>query len=327
MNKTLVTGGAGFIGSNLVKALLDKNKHVVIVDNFSQGLYENLASIKNNKKLEIVKADILDTEKMIKLTKGVDVIFHLAVQCLRVSLNDPLFVERINSGGTLSVLWAAHKNNVKKFVYCSSSEVYGSATLFPMKEDHPLKPTTVYGASKLSGELYTSCFGENFGIETVIVRPFNSYGYNEHIKGVYGEVIPRFVVRAIHNLPIIIYGDGNQTRDFTFVTDTVDGIIKAGYSGIKKNRIFNIAFGKEISIKNIAEVVIKKVGSRSKIIFQPPRPHDVRRHFADISQAKKNLGFRPKINIEKGTELYIKHLEKSKVNFKKVLDDIPERNW
>lgn len=327
MNKTLVTGGAGFIGSNLVKALLDKNHHVTVVDNFSQGLYQNLASVKNNKKLEIVKADILDTEKMIKLTKGINVIFHLAVQCLRVSLNDPLFVERVNSGGTLSVLWAAHKNNVKRFVYCSSSEVYGSAMEFPMKENHPLRPTTVYGASKLSGELYTSCFGENLGIETVIVRPFNSYGYNEHIKGVYGEVIPRFTVRAIHNLPIIIYGDGNQTRDFTFVTDTVDGIIRAGYGENKKNNIFNIAYGKEISIKNIAEIIIKKTGSSSKIIFQPPRPHDVRRHFADISKAKKILGFRPKINIEKGIELYIKHLEKSKINLKKVLNDIPERNW
>ncbi|OGD93678.1 hypothetical protein A2697_01680 [Candidatus Curtissbacteria bacterium RIFCSPHIGHO2_01_FULL_41_44] len=327
MNKILVTGGAGFIGSNLVKTLVQKSNYVIVVDNFSQGRLENLTSLKNKKNLKIVKADILDTEKMLKASKGVDVVFHLAVQCLRVSLQNPLFVERVNASGTLSMLWSAYKNKVKKFVYCSTSEVYGSATYTPMDENHPLKPTTVYGASKLSGEIYTQCFGQNFGLKSVIVRPFNTYGYNEHMAGMYGEVIPRFIVRAKNNLPLIVYGDGNQARDFTFVTDTVDGIIKVAAKDSLNGQVVNIACGEEISINRIAHIVIKLVGNKVKILHQSVRPHDVRRHFADISRARKLLRFTPKINIEKGIKLYLKYLEENKFDFKKALNDLPERNW
>lgn len=327
MKNILVTGGAGFIGSNLVQTLANKNNNVVVVDNFSQGSYENLASVRNKKNVSIVKADILDTKKIAQLSKGIDTIYHLAVQCLRVSLENPLYVERVNSEGTLSVLWAAYKNRVNRFVYCSSSEVYGTAKLTPMNENHSLKPTTVYGVSKLAGELYTSCFSENFGLKTVIVRPFNTYGYNEHVEGLYGEVIPRFVTLAKNNLSIVIFGDGKQTRDFTFVTDTVDGLIKAAQENNLTKGAINIAYGKEVSINDIARIVIKVTGSKSKIEHHLPRPHDVKRHFSDISRAKKLLAFEPRIDIETGIKLYIGHLEKTKFNFKKALNDLPEKNW
>jgi UDP-glucose 4-epimerase len=327
MNKILVTGGAGFIGSNLVKALLKNKNKVIVVDNFSQGERKNLSSVNGDKNLKIIKADILDNKKMVKISKGVDVIFHLAVQCLRVSLNNPLFVERVNAGGTLSVLWAAHKNRVKKFIYCSSSEVYGSAISTPMKEDHPLNPTTVYGASKLTGETYTTCFNKNYSLKTVIVRPFNTYGYNEHMEGTYGEVIPRLIALAKNNLPLTIFGNGKQTRDFTFVTNSVDGLIKAANNTEAEGSALNIAYGEEVSINKITQIIIKATKSKSKIMHTDPRPHDVNRHFASISKATKLLGYKPKIDIEEGIKLYIKHLEEEKTDFKKILNDLPEKNW
>lgn len=327
MNKILVTGGAGFIGSNLVKALIENDNEVLVVDNFSQGKYENLESLKNNKNLKVVKADILNTNEMLKLTKGINVIFHLAVQCLRVSLQNPLLVDKVNSSGTLSVLWSAHKNNIQKFIYCSSSEVYGSAISASMNESHPLNPTTVYGASKLSGEIYTKCFNDNFGLKTVIVRPFNTYGYNEHAEGLYGEVIPRFVILAKNNLPITIFGNGEQTRDFTFVTDTVTGLIKASNEEGLIGQAVNIARGEEVSINHVADIVLKLTGSKSKIVHRQSRPHDVVKHYADVSKAKKLLNFKPGINIEEGIGLYIKSLEENKFNFKQALNDLPERNW
>lgn len=326
MKKILVTGGAGFIGSNLTKALVEQKNKVVVVDNFSQGSIKNLNNIRGSN-LQVINEDILNTEKMKKHCEGVHTVYHLAVQCLRISLNDPMYVDRVNSSGTLSVLWAAYHNKVSKFVYCSSSEVYGNGQTIPMSEAHPLTPTTVYGVSKVNGELYTRCFFHNFSLNTVIIRPFNTYGYNEHYEGMFGEVIPRFVILAKNNIPLTIFGEGSQTRDFTFVTDTVEGIIKASKENRLNGQEVNIAKGEEVSIGEIARIVIKETKSASAINYKPQRPHDVERHYADITKAKKILGFKPKINIQEGIRLYIKHLEDSKFNFKKALQELPEKNW
>lgn len=324
--RIVITGGAGFIGSNLAKSLVLRNK-VIIVDNFSQGSRNNLKEIKANTNLKIVKADILDASKMIELTKNTDIIFHLAVQCLRVSLENPFLVNEVNATGTLNMLWAGYKNNVKKFLYCSSSEVYGTAINVPMNENHPLNPTTVYGASKLQGEIYAKCFNDNFGLPTVIVRPFNTYGYNEHFEGIYGEVIPRFIVRVKNNLSPIVFGSGTQTRDFTFVSDTVNGIILAASSERLNGQTINIAYGKEVSINKIAKIIIESLNSKTHVAFQSMRPKDVKRHYADISKAKKILHFQPKIDIKKGIKMYLEYLENTGVNFKAILNKIPERNW
>lgn len=325
--RILVTGGAGFIGSNLVKSLILKNNHVSIVDNFSQGSISNLKEVKTNKNLKIVKADILNRPKMLQLTKNIDVIFHLAVQCLRISFENPFLVNEVNTTGTLSILWAGYKNKVKKFLYCSSSEVYGTASTTPMDEDHHLNPTTIYGASKLQGEIYTKCFNDNFGLPTVIVRPFNTYGYNEHFSGPYGEIIPRFIIRVKNSLPPIIYGDGTQTRDFTFVSDTVEGLILAASNDELNGEAINIARGCEVSINEIAKIIIELLDSKTHINYRPSRPHDVKRHFADISKAKKLLKFEPKINIQDGIKKYLEHLNTTGIDFKAALKQIPERNW
>ena len=225
--KILVTGGAGFIGSHLVDALAEANQ-VTVVDNLSSGKLENLKTLLEGSDTSFIKADVSDLGRMKELVKESDVIFHLAVQCLRLSLRDPYLVHEVNASGTLNMCQAALEAGVQRFIYVSSSEVYGTAKTVPMNEDHPLVPTTPYGASKLAGEAYARSYFLSFGLPVVVVRPFNTYGPREHLEGVYGEVIPRFVLRVMNNLPPIIFGDGLQTRDFTEVSDIVRGLISAG---------------------------------------------------------------------------------------------------
>lgn len=323
MPKAIITGGAGFIGSNLSVFLLNKGWSVVVIDNFSTGKRENLP---RNKNLKIIKADIFDEREMKKLIKKADVVFHLAVQCVRKSIKDPWLVHDVNSTGTLSVLDAAFSNKISKFVYVSSSEAYGSAETAPMSEEHPMKPTTIYGASKLTGELYCQAYFKTYNYSTVIVRPFNTYGYNEHFEGPYGEVIPRFVVRVLNRLPLQIFGDGKQTRDFTFVTDTVSGI----YSVFKKGKlgeVYNIARGREVSISDLAKIILKICQTDVPVEYLDPRPADVMRHFADNRKAQKDLNFKAEINIEEGVKKYLDWFKKFMPDPKEALKFYQEKNW
>lgn len=324
MNKAIVTGGAGFIGSNLTSFLLEKGWKVRVIDDFSVGKMENLPQGK--KKLEVIKADIRDQKKMEDCFSGFDIVFHLAVQCVRKSIHDPWLVHSVNSSGTLSVLEASRAGKIGKFIYVSSSEVYGTAESTPMDESHPLRPTTMYGASKLSGEQYSLAYFRTYGLKTLVVRPFNTYGYNEHFEGPYGEVIPRFVVRALNGLPLDIFGDGGQTRDFTFVTDTVLGIYLAAGKG-KPGEIFNIARGEEISINKLAKLVLKSLSVKVPIKHLNPRPGDVRRHFADPQKAKKDLGFKAKVGIEEGLGKYIEWFKKTMPSPKDALKFYETENW
>lgn len=321
--KVIVTGGAGFIGSNLVKFLLGKNFKVLVIDDFSVGKRENLPKDKN---LEIIKADIRDLSKMVKAFKGVDTVYHLATQCVRKSINNPFLVHSVNTDGTLSILEASKRNNVKRFVYVSSSEVYGTGFVVPMTEEHPLNPTTIYGASKLAGEYYTLSYLRTYNLPTLVVRPFNTYGYNEHFEGPYGEVIPRFVVRALNGLPLQIFGDGTQTRDFTFVEDSVKGIYLASKKG-EIGEIYNVARGKEVTINNLAKIVLSGLGVAVPIEYLPERPGDVLRHFASIKKASRILGFKPNVEIKEGVKKYISWFKKTIPNPKDALKFYEEKNW
>lgn len=323
MPRAIITGGAGFIGSNLVPLLLEKGWEVLVVDNFSTGKKENLPQ---HKRLKVEVADIVDKNKMRQFIKGADVVFHMAIQCVRQSINDPWLVHDVNATGTLSVLDAAKVNGIEKFIYVSSSEIYGSAITVPMNEEHDKNPTTVYGASKLTGELYALAYFRTYGYPTIIARPFNTYGYNEHFEGPYGEVIPRFVVRALNGLPLQIFGDGNQTRDFTFVTDTVKGIY-AVYETGKIGEAYNIAKGKEISILNLADLILKICNVSVSIEHLEQRPGDVLRHFADTSKSERELGFKAQTGIEEGLKKYLNWFHRNITDPKVALKLYKDRNW
>lgn len=325
--KILVTGGAGFIGSNLVDELA-KNNHVVILDNFSSGKKENIIHHEGKRNVEIITGDIRDKALLYKVTKNIDVVYHLAVQCLRVSINDPEINHEVNATGTLNLCMAALENSVKRFVYVSSSEVYGSAVRVPMDESHPCEPTTVYGASKLAGEKYVLAYYRTYNLPSMVVIPFNTYGPREHFEGAYGEVIPKFVLRALNGVPPVIFGDGLQTRDFTYVRDTVRGIIMASECDKMLGETVNIAHGKEVSIRDLAEKIYRKLGRADiKPVFEKDRPGDVRRHFADVRKAERLFEFRPSTDIEDGLDMFIKWFISQGYNMGDLLKEDVVFNW
>ncbi|MFZ5906284.1 MAG: NAD-dependent epimerase/dehydratase family protein [Nitrospirota bacterium] len=303
--KILVTGGAGFIGSHLVDALEQEN-HVIILDNLSSGERKNIAHHQGKPNVEFREGDIRDKQLLHEIGKDIDVVFHLAVECLRISLKNPETNHEVNATGTLNLLTAAYNHAVERFVYVSSSEVYGSALRVPMAEDHPCNPMTVYGASKLAGELYTLAYHKTYGLQSMVVRPFNTYGPKEHLQGAYGEVIPRFVLRLLGGLPPIVFGDGTQTRDFTYVSDTVRGIVAASECDAMIGQCVNIARGREVSINELAAVIASRTGKTGLLPrYEKNRPGDVMRHYADIAKAQKLFGFDPRVDLEEGIGLYL----------------------
>jgi len=306
MERILVTGGLGFIGSHLTERLAEMGKEVFVLDDFSVGRTENLRAMSKFPNIKVVHGDIRSAKLVNALVEKVDSVFHLAAQCLGLSLSRPKFVHQVNDTGTVNLCMACLKSSPQRLVYVSSSEAYGTAQYVPMDEKHPLLPTTPYGASKAAGELYVRAFACTWHLPAVVVRPFNTYGPRARTD-VYSAVIPNFVDKALKEEPPIIHGDGNQTRDFTYVSDTVEGIIRSAYCNDLVGDMVNIARGEEVSVKRIAEIVLDLTEMSDKIepLFAKPRPGDVRRHFADISKARKLLNFEPKVSIEEGIQKYI----------------------
>lgn len=323
----MITGAAGFIGSHLAERLAADNR-LVLVDDLSVGLRENLAALEGRETVRIVIQDITNCERLRELMAGIDVVFHLAISCLRTSINHPVLSHDINAGGTLNACLAAHENRVKRFVYVSSSEVYGSAQTVPMSEQHPCAPTTVYGASKLAGELYALAFWRTFGMAVTVVRPFNTYGPREPYQGRRAEVIPRFILQLEHGRAPVIYGDGSQTRDFTFVDDTVNGILRAGECDQLVGDVVNIAFGHEVSIRRVAELLADLVGDQSrKPLRVEPRPGDVDRQFADISKSKRLLSFAPPIDLETGLARTVEWFKANQISKRVSVRAATDPNW
>jgi UDP-glucose 4-epimerase len=311
--KVMVTGAGGFIGSHLAERLAESNE-LLLVDDFSVGRRENLAALRFHPRVGLVEADVTDRERMRALTAGVDVVFHLAISCLRTSLNHPYMSHDINAGGTLSLCLAAAAHGVRRFVYVSSSEVYGTARTVPMAETHPCAPTTVYGASKLAGELYALACWRTLGLPVVVVRPFNTYGPREPYEGLRAEVIPRFILQLAAGKAPVIFGDGSQTRDFTFVDDTVAGILAAGGCDALVGDVVNVAFGHEVSIARIAALLGRLVGApHIAPVHADSRPADVRRHYGDNAKARRLLGFAPRVDLEEGLERTVAWFEAQRV--------------
>lgn len=300
MLKILVTGGAGFIGSELVRQLVEEGFDVEVVDNLVNGKRENLSGILGQN-CRLIVEDVRNSEELARRMADKDVVFHLSCLGIRHSIHSPRENHEVNATATLGLLEQARAVGVKRFVCVSSSEVYGTARSIPMSEAHPTHPNTVYGASKLAGECYARAFYQTYGYATTIVRPFNAYGPRSHHEGDSGEVIPKFVLRCLAGRPMIIFGDGTQTRDFTFVSDTARGILAAGMSESAVGQTINIGSGTEIPVLELARIVASTLGrTDAEILYDEPRPGDVLRLCADIGKAHDLLNFSARVGISEG---------------------------
>ena len=314
MTKTyLVTGGAGFIGSNLVDELVRRNHKVRVVDNFLTGKKENLAHLAN--KIELIEGDIRDLDLMKKITKGVDCILHQAAfRSVPKSVENPTITNDINVMGTLNVLLAGKEAKVKRIVCASSSSVYGEAKVFPQKEEYATFPISPYAVSKLSGEYYCRAFSATFGLETVNLRYFNVFGPRQNPESKYSTVVPAFIFRILKDQPPEVDSDGEQSRDFTFVTNVVDANLAAADSPKKLfGEVFNVACGESHSILDIIRVLNEFLGKDIKPEFGPKRTGDVRRTLADISHIEKVLGYKPKVDFKTGIKKTLEWFTQNKV--------------
>ena len=302
--KVVVTGGCGFIGSNIAEELIKKH-HVVVIDDLSTGRIENIQSLQDKENFEFVRGNITDLGLLKQIFEDVDCIFHqAAIPSVQRSVENPIDTNEANIKGTLNVLIAARDCGVKKVVYASSSSVYGDTPELPKKENMKPNPQSPYAVSKLTGEYYCKVFSDIYGIKTICLRYFNVYGPKQNPASEYAAVIPRFINRVLNNQPPIIFGDGNQTRDFTFVKD----IVKANILAMEKNveGVFNIAYGQQISINELANKIMEIVGVKLNPVYDKPRPGDIRNSLADISLAKQKLGYMPEYSLEKGLEVTIR---------------------
>ncbi len=299
--KTLVTGGAGFIGSNIVNLLLQNSHAVAVLDNFSLGYRCNLAPFPE---VLLLEGDIRDAEMVKRAMKDVEVVFHLAASVgNKRSIKNPIEDSEVNVIGTLRVLEAARHAGVRKVVISSSAGIFGELKTLPIREDHPVEPDSPYGASKLAAEKLGLVYSKLYNIEVVCLRYFNVYGVNQRYDA-YGNVIPIFAYRLIHGLPLVIYGDGEQTRDFVNVQDVVQANYKAALSqGV--SGAFNIGSATRITINRLVQLLFEASGVNYGVEYAPPRPGDVRDSLADITAAQKAFGYEPVVSLEEGLEKYI----------------------
>jgi UDP-glucose 4-epimerase len=300
--RVLVTGGAGFIGNEVARQLIAAGAAVTVVDNFRNGKRENLADIRSDR-LSVEAADIRDKDAMAKALKGQDLVLHLACLGVRHSIHAPLENHEVNATATLVLLELSRAAGVKRFANVSSSEIYGTARTAPMTEEHPQYPMTVYGAAKLAGERYADAYWRTYRYPTTVIRPFNAFGPRSHHEGDSGEVIPKFMLRAMAGKPLIVHGDGLQSRDFTFVADTARGIIAAGTHSATVGETINLGSGRDVTIKDLAELIARTLPGRNiNVEYGPDRPGDVRRLLADSSKAGRLIGFRPETSLQRGLE-------------------------
>lgn len=323
----MITGGAGFIGSELVRQLAENGSRILVIDNLANGTRENLDDVLSAS-VELYVEDIRDVARMDALMKGVDLVYHLACLGVRHSIHSPHENHDVNASATLGLLDLARKHGVDRFVYVSSSEVYGTALWVPMTEQHPTFPMTIYGAGKLAGECYARAYHHTYDFPTVVVRPFNSFGPRCHHEGDSGEVIPKFMLRCLAGDPMMIFGDGSQTRDFTFVEDTARGILLSGFSETAVGHTINLGQGKEITITELAAEVRAVVGrGKAGVVHKDPRPGDVMRLYADSTLAESLLGFSPSVSLREGLERLMKWYGDSGRSPEAMLRDEVVQNW
>lgn len=300
--RALVTGGAGFLGSHVVRLLLDEGYEVVVLDDFSNGKETHLRAVNGHPRLKIHRGDIRNPKEVRSAFEGAQVIVHLAVLCLRESIKNPEHVNDVIVNGTINCLEASRQFGIELFLNCSSSEVYGTALRIPMDEGHPLNPETPYAAAKVAQDMYVASYGRTYALPWTTIRPFNMYGPNSHWQGARGELIPKMIVRAMNEKPLGIFGDGRQTRDFIYVEEAARALLAVMKCDECRGQCLNICTGVETPIVKIAELVCEAFSLDPKefIKFLPGRPGDVRRHLGDNSRFRSLLGFTPDTGIEEG---------------------------
>ncbi len=300
-SKALVTGGAGFIGSHLVDRLLKEGIEVVVLDNLQGGRLKNISQHLGKKNLCFVRGDIRDSRLVRNLVRGVDAIIHQAARVsVPESIKDPVLTNDVNANGTLNLLKASVESDIKRFVYASSCAVYGDAKVMPIKENCLPKPTSPYGASKLAAENYVQVFHKVFRLETVCLRYFNVYGARQ-INNYYSGVITQFINRLAKNLPLVIFGDGEQCRDFVHVQDVVEANMLALRIKGVEGETFNIATGVAITINQLASTLLEITNkSCLKVVHSKPRKGDVKHSVGDISKAQKKLHYSVKFSLREG---------------------------
>lgn len=307
--KTLVTGGAGFIGSNLVRLLLENGHQVMVLDNLLSGYRKNLDPFPE---VQFVEGDVRDAAVINRCAAGVEVIFHMAASVGNTrSIEHPIQDAEINVLGTLRVLEAARHNGVRKVVFSSSAGIFGELKTLPIRVDHPVEPDSPYGATKLGAEKLCLAYAKLYPLEAICLRYFNVYGVNQRYDA-YGNAIPIFAHRILNGEPVIIFGDGEQTRDFIHARDVAKANYLAGLSrGVSGP--FNMGSGKRITINRLVEILCQASGIKARIEHGPPRKGDVRDSLADVSPAKAAFGFEPSVPLEDGLAEYMAWAKKEKI--------------
>ena len=299
MDKFLVTGGAGFIGSNICNKLVSQGCFVRVIDNLLTGKKSNLAGIAD--KIEFIEADMGNADAARAAVKEIDVVLHEgALPSVPRSVDDPAATHRHCVDATFTLLMAARDAKIKRFVYAASSSAYGDTPILPKVETMPVNPLSPYAAAKLMCEYYCSVFYKVFGLETISLRYFNVFGPNQDPTSQYAAAIPAFVTSILKDTPPTIYGDGEQSRDFTYVDNVVEANLLAARAKQTKGEVINIACGEAITVNAIIDMINKIVGKNVKPTYVPSRKGDVKHSLADITQAKKLIGFKPVVSFKDG---------------------------
>lgn len=310
----LVTGGAGFIGSHIVEALIGHGHFVRVLDDFSSGSRANLESVRGNSLLEVAEGDVRDAKLVDRLAAGMDGIFHQAgLVSVQKSLELPALSFDINVGGTVVVLESARRTGIKRVVLASSAAVYGDSQQLPLSEDIPARPLTPYALDKDSMEHYAALYHRLYGLETVVLRYFNVYGLRQLPSSPYSGVITLFLDRIHRGEGITVYGDGEQSRDFVHVLDVVQANVRAMSGDNTGFRIYNVGTGYEIGINRLIEILTEITGRRAPVTRVPPRTGDILRSCADITRARAELGYQPQWELARGLRSLVRSEESCRV--------------
>ncbi len=313
--RVLVTGGAGFIGSHLVEALVRRGHRVRVLDNLSSGNLDNLKSVR--RRIEFVQGDIRDEKKLRKALRGVEVVFHqAALRSVPKSVKHPIEYHEVNATATLSLLQLALESGVRRVVYASSSSVYGEVPL-PQREEGPVRPQSPYAASKLSGEIYCAMMTRLTGLETVALRYFNVFGPRQSLENEYAVAIPRFITCLLTARPCPIHGDGKQTRDFTYVENVVLANLKAASVPLASGEVFNVGCGEHHSVLQLAQRLGRETGVNLAPIHTPPRPGDAPHSWAHTAKARRILGFQARVPFPEGLRRTLTWFDQNRSFWKK----------